>query len=258
MGFKKELIESGLKEKEAIVYDILISQGILPVKSLIQKSSLKKGILYKTLYDLEKKGLVSQIKISGVLHFQAEHPYNLAEIVDRDLDRAKKTAFSINELLPLLLASYKASGAKPGVQFYDGIAGVKLAIEDTLKEEKEVFAIYQVGEVHPDIYQWFEDYYWEARKSKSIKMNVIVAEDYLTESYVKTNDTYLRETRVIPADRFHAGAIILIYGEKVSFINSNKNSDLFAITVTNHFIKESTKPLFDLAWESAKKYEELT
>jgi len=180
MGFKKELINSGLKEKEAIVYDILISQGILPVKSLIQKSGLKKGILYKTLYDLEKKGLVSQLKISNILHFQAEHPYNLAEIVDRDLDRAKKTAFSINELLPLLLSSYKASGAKPGIQFYEGISGVKIAIEDTLKEGKEVFAIYQAGEVHPEIYKWFESYYWNARKSKSIKMNVIVAEDFLT------------------------------------------------------------------------------
>lgn len=254
MSFKKELMDSGLKEKEALIYDILIEKGQIPVKPLIQESGLKKGIIYKILYDLEKKKLVSQKKISGSLHFQAEHPYNLLELKDKELDLAKKNYYSINDILPLLVASYKTGGSKPGIQYFSGIEGVIEAISDTLKSKDEVFVIFQAGEVHPNIYKWFEEYYWDARAKKKIKMNVIVAKDYLTEAYIKSNDTYLRETRIVPEERFHAGAAIIIYSEKVAFVNLNKNSEMFAITVSNQFIYETIKSLFDLAWESAEKY----
>jgi sugar-specific transcriptional regulator TrmB len=254
MSFKKELINSGLKEKEALIYDILIDKGLTPVKPIIQESGLKKGIIYKVLYDLEKKKLVSQKKVSGALHFQAEHPYNLLELKDKELDLAKKNYYSINDILPLLVTTYKTGGGKPGFQYFTGTDGVKEAILDTLNYTSDVSAIFQAGDVEPEVYKWFEDFYWEERAKKKIKINVIVSKDYLTNSYTQTNSTYLRETRVVPNEKFGTGAVVLIYAEKVSFINMNKNSELFAITVSSQFIHETLKSLFDLAWESAEKY----
>ena len=128
MSFTKDLINSGLKEKEAIIYNLLIEKGSIPVKTLVSGSGLKKGIVYKILNDLEQKKLVSQKKNSGILNFQAEHPYNLLDLKEKELGLAKKNYFSISDILPLLTATYSSGGNKPGIQYFKGLDEVKNAI----------------------------------------------------------------------------------------------------------------------------------
>ncbi len=252
--YSKTLKESGLKDKEAIVYDILLEQGILPVLDIIKKSGLKRGIVYKTLYDLQNKGLASQLKIKKKLHFRAEHPYKLSELVEEQLKEAQNHQLTLQTYLPQLITAFKTTDNKPGVKIYEGINGIKEVYNDTLKEGKEIWAILQTSEVDPKVYEWLSHTYGKERAVANIWAKVIVAEDAKTKTYISKNEKEKRETRVVPKEKFPIGIEVDIYSSKVAFINFHKDGDLVGIIVQNDLIANTMRAMFTLAWEKADDY----
>lgn len=252
--YSKILKESGLKDKEAVIYDILLESGTLPVSEIIKKSKLKRGIVYKTLYDLQDKGLVSQKIIKKRLHFSAEHPYKLSEIIEEQLKEARNHQLTLQTYLPQLISIFKIGDNKPGVKIYEGINGIKEVYNDTLKEGKEIWAILQTSEVEPKIYEWLTHTYSKKRADMGIWAKVIAAEDLKTKYYVSKNKTEKRETRIVPKKKFPIGIEVDIYGNKVAFINFHKNSDLVGIIIQNDLIANTMRAMFTLAWERAGDY----
>lgn len=252
--YSKTLKESGLKDKEAIIYDILLEHGILPVVEIIKKSGLKRGIVYKTLYDLQDKGLVSKQTIKKKLHFRAEHPYKLSELVEEQLRKAQNNQLTLQTYLPQLISAFKTTDNKPGVKIYEGVNGIKEVYNDTLKEGKEIWAILQTSNVEPKIYDWLTKTYGKKRAESNIWAKVIVAQDIKTKTYTSKNELEKRETRVVPKEKFPIGIEVDIYGSKVAFINFHKDGDLVGIIVQNDLIANTMRALFSLAWEKAGDY----
>jgi len=252
--YSKILKESGLKDKEAIIYDILLEHGTLPVSEIIKKSGLKRGIVYKTLYDLQDKGLASQKIIKKRLHFSAEHPYKLSDLIEEQLKEAQNHQLTLQTYLPQLISAFKTGDNKPGVKIYEGLSGIKEVYNDTLKEGKEILAILQTSEVEPKIYEWLTHVYSKKRANMGIWAKVIAAEDVKTKAYVSKNEAEKRETRVVPKDKFPIGIEVDIYGNKVAFINFHKDGDLVGIIVQNELIANTMCAMFTLAWEKAGDY----
>jgi len=251
----EELINAGLKEKEAQIYNSLLSSGNLPVNEIIKKTNLKRGIVYKTLYDLIEKGLVSESIIKKKLHFKAEHPFKLSDFVEEKYKEAQKNQTTLATILPQLVSSFKSAGNKPGIKIYEGIQGIKDAYMDTIHSNQKIYSILQTSDVEPEIYDWLNKVYAPLRFKNKIWADVILTEEgESTKEYLSYNPEAFRETRTIPQPKFPIGIEMNIYGDKVAFINFNKNSDLFAIVVQNPFITNTQKALFDLAWETAGLY----
>lgn len=252
--YSKTLKDSGLKDKEAIVYDILLEHGTLPVLEIIKKSGLKRGIVYKTLYDLQDKSLATQITIKKKLHFRAEHPYKLSELVEEQLKKAQNHQLTLQTYLPQLISAFKTTDNKPGVKIYEGVSGIKEVYNDTLKEGKEIWAILQTSDVEPKVYEWLSQTYGKKRAEADIWAKVIVAEDTKTKTYVSKNEAEKRETRVVPKEKFPIGIEVDIYGSKVAFINFHKDGDLVGIIVQNDLIADTMRSMFSLAWDKAGDY----
>jgi len=252
--YSKTLKESGLKDKEAIVYDILLEHGTLPVLDIIKKSGLKRGIVYKTLYDLQDKGLASQLTIKKKFHFRAEHPFKLTELVEDQLKEAQNHQLTLQTYLPQLISAFKTTDNKPGVKIYEGINGIKEVYNDTLKEGKEIWAILQTSEVEPKVYDWLSHTYGKKRAEANIWAKVIAAEDSKTKTYASKNEVEKRETKVVPKEKFPIGIEVDIYGSKVAFINFHKDRDLVGIIVQNELIANTMRAMFTLAWEKAGDY----
>lgn len=251
----EELINAGLKEKEALIYNTLLASGTLPVNEIIKKTNLKRGIIYKSLYDLIEKGLVSEDQTHKKLYFKAEHPFKLSELVEDKYKEALKNQTTLSTVLPQLVASFKSAGNKPGVKIYEGIQGIKDAYMDTIYTKQKVYSILQTSEVKPEIYEWLNNVYAPLRLENKIWADVILTEEgSSTTEYLSYNSKSYRETRIIPRPLFPIGIEMNIYGDKVAFINFNKNSDIFAIVIQNPFISNTQKALFELAWETAGIY----
>lgn len=253
--FTEELINAGLKEKEALIYNTLLASGILSANEIIKKTNLKRGIVYKSLYDLIEKGLVSEDSTQKKLYFKAEHPFKLSDLVEDKYKEALKNQTTLSTILPQLISSYKASGNKPGIKIYEGVQGIKDAYMDTIYTKQKIYSILQTSEVHPDLYNWLNKVYAPLRLENKIWADVILTEEGpSTKEYLSYNPQAFRETRIIPRPMFPIGIEMNIYGDKVAFINFNKNSDLFAIVIQNPFITNTQKALFELAWETAGLY----
>jgi len=253
--YLEELINAGLKEKEALIYNTLLSYGSLPANEIIKKTNLKRGIVYKTLYDLVEKELVSEKTVKKKLHFKAEHPFKLSEIVDKSFKEAQKNQATLSTILPQLISTYKAAGNKPGIKFYEGIEGIKEAFMDTINTKQKILSFRTTSEPYPGLYNWFQKVYKPLRIQNKIWTDVILTQQspYATEYFIHDPKVF-REIRYVLKPLLPNGIEMNIYGDKVAFINFNRDSELFAIVIQNPLIINTQKALFELAWETAGMY----
>src|SRR5689334_9424745 len=117
----------GLTQNEADLYELLLRLGEAPIATILKEAPMKRPTVYKSLYSLEKKGLLTQQDISKKLHFRPEPPDMLLHIAEQqynELDRAKK---DLQATLPGLNSSYILSVEKPIIRIYEGIEGIKKA-----------------------------------------------------------------------------------------------------------------------------------
>lgn len=252
--FKDALVHSGLTTKEALLYDILLENGSLPVAEIMKRSKLKRGIIYKALYALEEKGLVSKFKKDKKLHFKPQHPYKLLEYLEGRVGEARNQQANLETVLPQLVSSFTLIEGTPGVRTFEGIEGIKEVYRDTLKEGKEIWAILQTTEVEPELYRWLTRTYVKQRAKQGIKAKVIASEDVKTPEYTRKDKVELRETRVVPKRKFPVGIEVDIYGNKVGFMAFRKGAQHLGIIIENILIAETMRALFQLAWERAGEY----
>lgn len=244
----------GLTDKEANLYELLLKLGEVPAGDLIRESKLKRATAYKTLYGLEKKGLVSKRDIGKIIHFRPEPPSKLFSLAETQFLTLERSKSSLESLLPQLTSSYVMAVEKPVVTIYEGIEGLKQIYEDTLTEDKPIFAVLQTAEVEPEIYQWLTKSYAKMRVKKNIPAKVIVASGKWSASYIQKDKKELRESIIVPSEKFPFKHEVDIYGDKVAFINYKKAEALIGIIIKHPQIAQTMKAWFDLAWEGAGKF----
>jgi len=240
------LSKSGLKSGEAEIYDALIQHGNLPASELTSKTKYKRGMVYKFLDDLKKKGLVSTFTKNKKTYFKAEHPYKLMQEIEGSIQQARVQQATLEAVLPQIISSFSAMENEPGVRVYEGIEGIKEVYMDTLRDKNEIWAILQTAEVEPSLYKWLNEFYAPERKKEGIHAKVIASQDSRVEEYAEKE---LRETRVVSKKRFPVSIEMDIYGNKVAFINFKKGAAYVGIIINNSLVATSMKALFTLAWE---------
>lgn len=246
------LEKSGLKKGEAEIYDLLLQFGESPASKINSQTDYKRGMVYKFLEDLKEKGLVTTFRKNKKTHFRAEHPYKLLESIKSNLNEYKSQESILESSLPQLISSFNALENRPGVRIYEGIEGIKEIYMDKLREKKEIWAVLQTSQVHPELYKWLTTKWVKLRSKENIFVKAIVAEDTKTKDYVSKNVQEKRETRVVEKKKFPIGIEFNIYGDKVAFINFNKKDNPMGIIINNKLIADTMRAIFKLAWNNSK------
>lgn len=252
--YQQILENTGLRNKEAQLYDLLLTKGAQPVKDLIRASQLKRGIVYKTLYELEDKKLISKFTKNKKIWFKPEHPYQLAEIVENKFKESQNQQLNITTYLSQLISAYKTTQNQPGVKILEGVDGIKEVYLDTLRDKQEIWAILQTSDVDEKIYKWLTSIYAKERVKNNISAQVIVGVGKETKTYTEKNEKELRETRLVKQLDFPIGIEMDIYGDKIAFMSFKKNTDLMGIIIHNPLIAQTMRALFTLAWQQAEKH----
>ena len=249
--YQQILENAGLRTKEALLYDLLLAKGAQPVKVLIIESQLKRGIVYKVLYELENKRLITKFTKNKRIWFKPEHPYKLAEIVETKYKESQNQQLNISTYLPQLISAFKTTQNQPGVKVFEGVEGIKEVYLDTLKEKQEIWAILQTSDVDDSVYKWLNNSYAKERVKSNIYAKVIVGVGKDTKTYVERNEKELRETRLVKQLDFPIGIEMDIYGDKIAFMSFKKKTDLMGIIIHNALIAQTMRALFSLAWQQA-------
>ncbi|MEN9328782.1 MAG: hypothetical protein RI947_1590 [Candidatus Parcubacteria bacterium] len=241
----------GLSEKEALIYDILMSSGEKPASSIASLAHMNRTTCYRILYDLEKKGLVNHRDLGNKIHFRLDHPQKLLDFADKQLKTQEQARHDLAQLLPSLVSSYVLSVEKPVIAMFEGVKGLKEIYQDTLREKKSIFAVLTTAEVEPELFAWLTSYYGKARARAHISAKVIVSSGEWSKEYERKNTEELRETVMVSQSLFPFQHEVDIYGDKVAFINYKKGDPLIGFIITNKQIAKTMKAWFDLAWKGA-------
>lgn len=243
----------GLTRNEVELYELLVRLGEVPAQVILRETKFKRPTVYKSLYSLAKKGLITKRDIKKKIHFRPESPTKLLELADKqykDLDRARA---NLQSVLPTLGTEYIQSTEKPVVRVYEGREGIKDIYKDTLIEGQLIYAVESLEEFDPEVWKWANEYYMRARPKMNIHTKVIISSGRRASLHRTRDIQHFRVTKEVPNDKFPFQLEVDVYGDKVAFINYRADH-LLGIVVKHPLIAQTMKAWFDLAWEGAEKY----
>lgn len=252
--YQENLQKIGLTDSEAEVYELLLTLGETKASKIVEKTALKRGVVYFVLASLEKKGLVIKTKRGKRVIFEAKHPTEILDYVSKKIGELQSNKSFFEGVLPALIESYNRSAKRPTVFYYDGLEGVKKVYEDTLKVGKEIYAILQSGEVGPEIMKWVRGNYIKKRVKLGISAKVIVAQDPKAERYLRESKEKLREVKAVPTKLFPIKMEVDVYGTKVGFISYHKDAPHFGVIIDSPYVADTLLALWKLAWFGARNY----
>lgn len=250
----------GLNQNEVTVYLMLLREGKQKARELMQKTSLTRGLVYKALQDLENKQIIiKEDEENAVSEFSAIHPNVLQGLVEQKLKKVSELKQSLSSELGTFTSLYNLGNNKPGVEFYEGINGMKRMYDDILKnaslnKNKKIHSFVKVMNQKIDrATSLMLNSFIEKRIKRRITTRVLAVDDVFGRKLQKQDSTSLRKTKLISADDlpldFLAGEII-ISGNKLYFM-SFENDVYVAIAISSKSMVQMLFVVFNSLW---KKY----
>lgn len=248
---KELLIELGLSQNEAIIYEYLLANGESLAGNIIKKTPLKRGVVYNALTDLVKKGLIKQSKKGKILSFSPNHPDKLREYMENREREVKKAEISLESHMPLLLSSFNLVSSQPGVRIYEGKDGLAKTLNDSLSSRTEILTYADIEGMEKYLGR-ANNKYVQKRKELGITKRGIVPDTDYAKKYLKDYDKSVTQIKFIDAKKYPLSLEMEIYDKKVSFMTFS-DKKLIGVIIENEEIYKTQKSIFEIVWESAKE-----
>jgi sugar-specific transcriptional regulator TrmB len=239
-----------LSTSQAQIYSPLLQLGSATIQEIVVKSGVKRTTVYAALDSLVERGLVTYFQKGSHRIYAAENPNKLIHLFDEDIIKIEQKRNDIRSLLPELMSLYNAHVSKPKIRTYEGLEGIKKIFEESLElnrgEETLVYSAYEEVTMHMN--EYIKNYI-HRRAAAGITQRCLA--EYSQESVaLKSQDgSDLRQTRLLPSEKFPFTNQINIFGNKV-FIASYK--DLIGIILESEEIAKTQRSIFELAWLGAE------
>jgi sugar-specific transcriptional regulator TrmB len=247
---KNQLTNLGFSAKEASVYIALLELGPSTTSEISRVAKINRTTGYDILESLVRDGLVNPIGESKIQKFVAENPDKVIVFLENKIKLGEQRLKQAYNLLPELFSIYNVD-EKPKVKYYEGIDKVKEAFEDTLTAEVEIVG-YAVGaDAFTAVSEEYLRDYFKRRVAKNIKVRVIAPDDPDTLKVTARDDEELRESLIVPRDKFYFTTETNIYNNKVLIMSWKEK---FAVMIESKEIADAQKKVFELAWLGAKQY----
>ncbi|OHB24523.1 MAG: hypothetical protein A2542_04080 [Parcubacteria group bacterium RIFOXYD2_FULL_52_8] len=248
--YKDNLIQVGLSEKEALVYEALISSPKATVGQLLHKlPGIKRPNLYALLEALKGKRLVLELSEHGKKAFQAESPQKLVEFTEKREQEYKQSKINLENALPSLLSQFNLASGKPNVRFFEGLEGAKKVMWDSLTSRTEIYSYVDSAAVE-EHFRELNNLYVKERFKKGIKKKFIALDSPNVRDLARSSDPALTEIRVLDAALYPFAAVMQIYDNRVSYQTVEKDQ-MIGVLIEDPRIYKMQKTLFEHSWANA-------
>ncbi len=244
------LLNIGFNDKEAHVYLTVLELSEALPSAISRRSGIKRSTTYLILDQLQKRGLISHIKRSGHLFYQACNPNSLIENQRKKYDEIRKSINDLEQALPELLTLHKDLSSTPQMSVFKGKEGLIQIMEDTLTVKDKMLLCW--SNVELCVYDLLRDYYptYISKKiSGGVYLKGVFAYDKMAVRFKKRGVEELREVYLIPKDKYLIENEINIYDDKVAIIAPQ---DQVGVIIQNAHIANTQRSIFNLAFEYAK------
>jgi len=248
--YQETLVNLGLNDKEARIYELLLKAGATGIKPLLSDTGLKRGNAYYHLDSLIEKGLVEKIDEPGkTIRFLAKHPENLELILAKQKADLNNAQDRLQKTLPELRSLFQLISSKPGVKFYEGLQGALATVKDSLTSSTEILSFIDseaVNKQFPDLNKQFIS----QRKQKQIKKRIIAMDSPFIHKHARELDPNTTSIKTISSP-VPFSTIMYIYDNKVSYISMHQNQ-IVSMIIEHPAIYQMQKTLFETIWLNAK------
>tara|TARA_B100000508_G_scaffold104314_1_gene82647 strand:+ start:1661 stop:2389 length:729 start_codon:yes stop_codon:yes gene_type:complete len=233
------VLNTGLSKKHAAVYASLIDNGQQSLSDLHRSTQISRPALYELLPYLERRGLVSQVKVGRRFAYMAESPQRLLEQYETQVNEEKK---GLADLVDTFATSNEE---RPRVKYFEGVKGTEFVFDDVIHTLPVGGEFYRYSSRRNAKTERFaKSYYAKNRDKRKLERLVITS-----ESKAKTKSPKLeRSVRAIPKDfdLFEDDISLLIYGHKTAYIDyASKTS----FVIESEKIARFQHKLFRLLWK---------
>lgn len=259
--FSSDLEKIGLSEKEALIYETLLSTGGAYPSMISTTTHLNRSTVYKILTSLSIKGIVSEVEKGKKLFYQIEKPERLLRYTQRRAESAENSLQLAKYLLPLLQDVYNKTPNKPKVRFFQNVDGLIAILDDHISTgvKYEMLAFANTTGIEKVIPTEYFKKFVKEKERQGITTRGIVPDTLWDKAF---NDRIYRSVqkksvipvmRHIPAKDFPFNGEIIIYGDnKVSFFNFENKEKMIGVIIEDIWIHRAMCMIFELAWKGAK------
>ncbi len=254
--YEKSLISAGLDEKQAVVYETLLSLGKSGMGKLVQKLPYKRPNVYNLVADLIAKGLVIEREERGRKVFEVENPGKLHDLIDAEKHRLQLAHQSLEGVLPSLRSMYALALNKPGVRFFEGIEGIKQVLEDTLmnNSKKKIDTFSDVAGYAKYLRDWNTKHYAPKRKKLGIVERVIIPDNPEALAYMKGYQANnVTDILFVDHAKYPFATEINLYDNKASFVTFSPKTHM-GVIVDNEEIYRTLSSIFEFVWGMGKRH----
>lgn len=240
----------GLSESEALVYELLLEVGESEARDLVEKSGLGRGNIYNILALLQEKGLILLIE-GKKTKYQAADPSVLHKLLAVEMRKASQLESQFTEALPELSSIYNLSTGKPAIQIYEGLAGARKALWDSLDAKTEVLTYVDIAMVLRGPFRDINLDYVKERAKRKVAKRVIVADSPAAHEYFSNIQTPNTAVALVKGLQERHGTVIEIYDNTVSYITLTEGKRI-SLVVRDSNIYEANKQQFEYIWSTTK------
>jgi sugar-specific transcriptional regulator TrmB len=243
------LIQAGLSEDQAQVYDYLLDKGPQKASSISSWTGVKRGLTYKILEQLEIMGLVEKKGGEGtVATFYPQHP----SLLMHTLEGKEKELALAKEMLTYSLGSlsskYNLITGKPNIQFFEGMEGALTAAYDSLQAKGEILTLIDAEKLE-EKYSKFNEEYVKQRIKRDIPKRIISPDTPRVREIIKKDDATITDERVIAGISF-SETLTMIYNNKVCFITLTDEKKIATIVEDSH-VANMHREIFEFMWRNS-------
>ena len=251
----------GLSKNEAIIYEYLLKKGESSALDIEKNTPLKKGVVYAALNNLDAKGLISEKMLAPknpnvrnkkkIAYFNPEHPEKLKDFLGEQESKLQKSKKDLEANLSDIISSFNLVSGKPGIQFFEGMDGIKKVLEDSLNS-KTTIRTYADIEAIVKYIDKINQQYVKKRDELGIKKRAIIIDSPFARKYLKNYHEQTTDIKFIDHKLFPFQSVMQIYDGKISYITLSEKS-MIGVIIQDPAIYQMNRSIFEYTWTTAKK-----
>ncbi|HLC76061.1 MAG TPA: helix-turn-helix domain-containing protein [Candidatus Peribacterales bacterium] len=250
----------GLNENEVKVYLYLLTHGESIASIVAKRLTMKRATCYQTLESLESKELVSSFIKNKIAHFDAVEPDDIVDLCEQKVHQMQKLKAHASDLHQEF-KKLRTQGKMPQleirgkIKYYEGIDAVTDLINETLDEKEKEQLCFGLNTFHTELSGNDWQNYTKKRVHLGMKVKSIQPDIEEAIEYKSRDAKELRQTRLVPHDKFPGKSEINIIGDMLAMFTIGDKTAM-GMKMYNKELAQALRSLFKLAWERAKDYDE--
>ncbi len=254
------LQQLGLDTEQIIVYEYLLKNGKSKAREITKNTPLKRGLVYKVLDELVTMKIVEKNDSEGAVStFEALHPSALKTLAESKVREAQNAQNHLEHDLGTFISMYNLANNKPGIEFYEGLEGIKKIYNEILQNtsNEPVRSIVKVldKKIDKETYSVINDYIQKRIKKNILSQSIAINNPQGVE-LKKGDNASFRKTKLITAKKMpmdFPGGEIIIHNQKTYFL-AYENHVHIALSITNNGMYQLLFALFESMWDNLEDF----